>query len=331
MRVPSRLRQGATVLALVLISPAAPTTATAAPAVGEASVGELLLAAREALARRDSAGALAVLERAEAALPANAEVEALLGLAHLLATHPQAALDHFARAQAAGASAAMVRLHTGTALWQLNRIEEAERAFRDALAAGGGSSAAQQLGRLLLWQGRYVEALAALEEAAQGLPADVDLGLDLARALENVGRRDEALARYRELAAREPALLEVHYRLARAMLARGDHGGAAAELAIYRQLDERRAQSQQQELLVRARIDHGWDLYRRGRASEALPVFEALPESAESLCGIGFARSALGDHAAAAAALERAVTLAPDRQDLRLQLAEERLAVGKTP
>jgi hypothetical protein len=39
------------------------------------------------------------------------------------------------------------------------------------------------------------------------------------------------------------------------------------------------------------------------------------------------ARSALGQHAAAVAALERAITLAPDRQDLRLMLFDEREAL----
>ncbi|HUF77360.1 MAG TPA: tetratricopeptide repeat protein, partial [Thermoanaerobaculia bacterium] len=48
--------------------------------------------------------------------------------------------------------------------------------------------------------------------------------------------------------------------------------------------------------------------------------------SAEALAGLARALALQGDAAGAVAALERAVTLAPDREELRRWLAEARLA-----
>lgn len=286
-------------------------------------------AARQALAQGDAPGAVALLEKAAAARPGNAQIEELLGTAYLQAQRAQAALLHFERARQAGAGGAELFLDLGLASWELNRVAEAERAFRDALATGGGAAAAHQLGRLLVWQGRYAEALEYLQQAARIHPGDVDLALDLGSALGGAGREADALALYRELVGRAPELPRLRYRLARALRQAGQAAAAEAELEVYRSLLARERERLRTEGVARARLDEGWDLYRSGRASQALVLFEALPESVESLCGIAFSQSALGAHAAAATALERAVTLAPDRNDLRMALAEERLAAEK--
>lgn len=292
---------------------------------------ELLRPAREALGRGDAADALALLELAAVALPGDAEVEALLGRAHLLAGHPLTALRHVEQAMAAGNGGPKLLLDLGLASWELNRVEVAERAFRDALAAGGGAAADHQLGRLLLWQGRHAEALEHLQTAARSHPADVDLALDLAGALVGVGRSAEALLAYRELARRAPELPGVRYRIARLLLRAGQRAEAAAELTAYRSLLDQQRERLRTEGLTRARLDQAWDLYRRGQTREALSLFAAQPESVESLSGIAYSQSAIGDHAAAALALERAVTLAPERQDLRMALSEERLAAARRP
>lgn len=292
--------------------------------------GEPILAAREALARQDARAAIGLLRPVAAARPADAVVATLLGEAHLLAEHPAEALLHFERARAAGASEAAIQLRIGTALWQLNRLQEAEGAFRRSWEAGGGVTAIQQLGRLLLWMGRQEEASTHLELAARARPGDADLALDAADALAAAGRLPQAIGRYRELAVREPERPAVRYRLARALLLSGDRAGGERELAAYRVLIEHELVRAHREGLARATLDQAWDLYRRDLPADALALFVTLPESVEGLCGIAFSRSALGDHAGAVLALERAVALAPDRQDLRLALAEERLAEGGT-
>jgi hypothetical protein len=103
---------------------------------------------------------------------------------------------------------------------------------------------------------------------------------------------------------------------------------ATSELDAYEAARRRQQRQRRKEGLERARLDEGWDLFRGGQPAAARAHFATLPVSVESLCGVAFASSELGEHAAAAAALERAVQLAPERQDLREQLAAERRAAA---
>jgi tetratricopeptide (TPR) repeat protein len=290
-----------------------------------------LLAGKAALARQDAATAVTAFERAAAVLPGDAAVEELLGEAKLLARRPKEGLAHFERARALGSGGPKILFLLATALWEVDRLDEAELAFRQSLSVGGGDTIKQQLGKLLMFVGRYGEALEYLEAAARRRPEDLDLALDLANALAGAGRQGQALELSRQLVARKPDVPEVHYRLARALLRSGDRAGAQAELDTYRALFGRRMLRQREEGELRARLDMGWDLFRRGRPTEALALFQSLPESVESLCGLAFSRSASGDHPGAVRALERAVTLAPSREDLRRALAEERLAAEDSP
>ena len=168
------------------------------------------------------------------------------------------------------------------------------------------------------------EAFPELEAAARLDPKSAGLQLDLGRACETLGKLDEAEAAYRRAVRLAPNLPRAHYALGRLLLRRGNRPEAETELAIHRQLYERglklvsEAEARAGELdLARARL-------REGKAAEALALFAALPESADSLLGRAEALSSLGRHAEAVRVLERARALEPEDRSIEPLLAAER-------
>jgi tetratricopeptide (TPR) repeat protein len=300
-----------------------------APARDE-TLARLLDAGRQAIDQGSYPAAIAALEEAARLAPASAEVHALLGKAYLRDRKAHPAAAHLEKAMAAGVDDPNTLLQLGAAWWELKRTADAERTFRRVLDSGSGTLVAlQQLGRLLLFEGRAADALEPLRRAVALRPEDVDLRLDLAAALEGAGQKTEALAAYRDAVQKAPELPRARYGLARLLLRAGERDAAARELEVYQRLVADQKERTRQEGLARARLDQGWSLFQSGRAREAAEIFASLPETVESLSGLAFSRSGLGDHRGAAQALERAVALAPEREDLRLVLAEERLAAER--
>ena len=66
----------------------------------------------------------------------------------------------------------------------------------------------------------------------------------------------------------------------------------------------------------------GLKMMRDGEWTEAAEHFRALEPTPNTLAGLAAALSAAGDPPGAAAALERALAQAPEREDLRRQLAD---------
>jgi tetratricopeptide (TPR) repeat protein len=265
-----------------------------------------------------------------AELEPSAQGEALLGRALALDRRFTEGVEHLKRAVEMGDPRAGTRLYLGAALWEAGEVGEAERVFREVVEATDGAvQALQQLGRLLLWQGRHGEALPLLERAGRLAPDAVELRWDLARAYQESGRVEEAVAVYRRLVAQAPELAQARYALGLLLQRTGDAEGAKRELAEYARLLAEEKEGTRRRGLERARLAHGWRLLREGKAGEALEVVRSLGEGVEQLAGQAGALSAMGDHAAAARALERAVLLAPERQDLRLALGEARQAAGQ--
>jgi tetratricopeptide (TPR) repeat protein len=292
-------------------------------------VDGLVEAGRRQLESGSYPEAVASLEAAARLAPGSAEVRSMLGRAYLLDRQARPAAANLERALELGSQDPRTALYLGSASWELGRLDEAERRFRQALGSKSGAAALialQQLGRLLLFQGQPAEALDPLRRAAVLLPDDVDLQLQLAQALEGAGATDEALAAYRKAVALAPELARARYGLAQRLQRAGQRDQAAREMETFRRLTRAEQESVRQSNLERARLDQGWELLRGGKAGEAEALFARLGESAEALSGVAFSRSAAGDHRGAAAALEKAVTLAPERNDLRRALDEERLA-----
>ena len=77
---------------------------------------------------------------------------------------------------------------------------------------------------------------------------------------------------------------------------------------------------------MQSQIDLGYEYLRQGEAVAAISHLGSLPVSVDVLAALASAYQRTGDREAALAALERAVALSPERQDLRARLAESRLA-----
>jgi tetratricopeptide (TPR) repeat protein len=310
-----------------------PVCLLAAMAGGQDLV-QLLESGRQHLEAGRLPEAVASLEAAARLAPASPEVLSMLGRAYLLNHQARPAAASLERAVELGSLDPRTNLYLGSASWELGRLDVAERQFRQALGSKSGAAALialQQLGRLLLFQGRAADALDPLRRAAVLLPDDVDLQLQLAQALEGAGKADEALAAYRKAATMAPELARARYSLAQRLQRSGRRDEAAREMETFRRLTQADQERVRRANLERARLDQGWELLRGGKAGEAEALFSQLGQNAEALSGVAFSRSAAGDHKGAAEALQKAVALAPERDDLRRALDEERLAEGGKP
>ena len=311
----------------------------AAEAVQAPDRSRLLVEAERALDEGRAEDAAAIYRSLVADAPDDPHLQAHLGRALSLADRYGEAVTALERAVAGGVRDVRTLLFLGSALWESGQAEAADPIFTEAVAAAGGTGAEplaqHQLGRLRLWAGRSEAAVAPLERAAALRPRAPDPRLDLARALAGAGRNEEAVAAFRAVLELLPDSHHARWGLAQALLRLGRREEAAAELAAYRDLYEASQERTRRFMLQRAELDRGWHLIGSGRPAEAEEVFRALiaahGEGVDPLLGLARALAGQGDHAAAAAALERAVSLAPDREDLRRILAQERLAAEGRP
>lgn len=247
------------------------------------------------------------LYRAQAAeRPADAGAHAVLGRTLALADRYGEAATALERAVELGADDVRTLLYLGSALWESGRPEAADPVLaRAALTAEGAAAgtgaellAHHQLGRLRLWSGRPAEAIPPLERALALRPSAGDIALDLARALDGAGRTDDAIAAFRRVIEGAPDSHHARWGLAQALARAGRREEAAEQLRVYREL-----------------YDADQERTRRIRR-------------VESLVDLAHARALEGDHDGAVRALEEAVGLDPDDENLRRLLARERLAAG---
>jgi len=285
----------------------------------------LLLEAGQGLVHAgDQETGLDYLRRAVGISPNSAAAHAALGYAELRGESHVAAVQELRRAIELGQSGAAVYLYLGAALWEIGRLEEAERAYRQVLGRNpsSGSAAGRALGGLLLWQGRYEDAVPILAEAARAETGSAAVQFDLARALAGAGRDDEAIAAYRRVIELAPRMPAARYGLATLLARTGETTASREQFDVFRQLHEAEREATRREGMLQARIDRGWKMMRDGEWAEAAEHFRALEPTPNTLAGLAAALSAAGDPPGAAAALERALAQAPEREDLRRQLAD---------
>ncbi len=271
--------------------------------------------------------AAGLLDEAAADDPA---AQALRGRALALARRYLAAETPLRGAVEAGERDPVTLFYLGATLWENGRLEEAGAVYGEAIATAGRHPVfVHQLGRLELWRGNYARAAELLSEAVAGAGGSLEMRLDLARALEATGDLAPALAQCRAVVAAAPDHSGARYTLARLLLASGDREAGDRELVEYRRLHEREQAETRASGRAAARVARGLAYLHQGDAAAAVDYLETLPETAETLAALASALSARGEPRAAVAALEKAVRLAPERQDLRHRLAETRLAAGE--
>lgn len=311
--------------ALVALVAWLPALLAASEAAGQpaASAEEALRAGRWAEAE---AAALAALARS----PDSAAELSRLGQARLQLERFAGAQAALERAVALGRGDPATLFALGAACWENGATAAAEVAYRRALEATRRSPLAlHTLGRLLVWSGRHEEAVDLLAEATGALGGeDSLLAVDLARALDAAGRADEAIAAYRATLALAPQHLEARYRLGLLLARRGELEAANREFALYEELQVAQQASLRAAGLEAARLERARAETAAGRPRVALELLAGLPETPDVLLAIALARLAAGEPEAAVAALQEAVALAPQREDLLRQLVAARLVAG---
>lgn len=302
-----------------------------------ASVTELVDAGRRAL-EQDRAEEATQLFRAALAkidVPGAAdqrpvaEVEALLGRALVLTDHYAEAADHLARSVDLGHADVGTLLYLGSAQWESQQLDPAVVSLRRAAELATNTSADflahHQLGRLLLWKGQPADAVAPLERAVSLRPDAFDARLDLARALDRSGSLERAVEVYGQALEMNPSSHHAHWGMAQALLRLGRRDEAQEHLAVYRRLYEENKERTKESILTDARMARARELFEQRKLDEAEEIVAGLPETAETLEALARIRATAGNLVGAVSALERAVSLAPDRDDLRRLLAEARL------
>ena len=171
-----------------------------------------------------------------------------------------------------------------------------------------------------------------LEEAAR-VASPWDLRFDIARALEALAterRNDSYLERaieaYRSVLAIAPDEYRAHYAIARLLARSGRTEEARAEMRLFQEAHRQVKEAEQSELRSVAAAEHALDRLQQGDAQGALEQLQGLAQIPDVLRIQALVHLALGDSERAAASLERAVSLAPDRLDIAAQLNRLRLA-----
>jgi tetratricopeptide (TPR) repeat protein len=208
---------------------------------------------------------------------------------------------------------------------EAGRVADAQGVLADAVAIHPDDAAlAHDLGRLWLAEGRVDEAFTLLERAATAVPGSAEYALDYGRALEARGNLEQAEAAYRSAVRLSPNLPRAHYALGRLLQREGKKDEAERELAAHHALYERARQIVAANTAADARASLAWSELNAGRASQALQLFQALPESPDSLKGQALACQRLGRHAEAVQALEKARSLSPEDGRLEILLVAEK-------
>lgn len=305
---------------------------------GQAALASLV---QEAQIRVDASRfeeAARLLELALEIDPTSAGLSGRLGRCYLLDGSFVAAERHLRRALELGPRTLEILLPLAAVLWENGRFDEAESLYREAVQRVPGSADAHdQLGHFLLWRSRFEEASTELERAADLGAAGFGLELDRGRALAGWARElqsdgqgtpqgvavlERARGAFERAVEAAPEHAEARYGLAQVLLQLGAPEAAEEQLAAYRRLyeeDQARTRAAQRAL---AQVASGLRLLQEGRAEEARALLEPLPETPDSLRALALVNRQLGRVDAARAALERALTLAPERADLRVLLDE---------
>jgi tetratricopeptide (TPR) repeat protein len=307
--------------------------------------------------KREDAGAL--LRRALEAHPTAGALWCNLARLLMEDSRLDEAAAAFERAVALPKAPTAAHLGLGMVRRQQQRLGDAERHFRNALALEPSLGDAQnELGLLLRLAGRVTEAEACFRQAMRAQPGLAAPYLNLGVLLLDGDRLDEAQEAFARALTARPDWADAHYylgvvyrrrkqndlaeaALARAIALDGRHTGALETLALVLEDGGRMAEAERMfrraidadPAAVEVRVHLGYFLRRACRESEAREVAETTcaqaPDSADAANLRGDLWETDGDFAAACAAYERAVALAPHHPDANFNLGRMRLMLGR--
>ena len=230
---------------------------------------------------------------------------------HVIAHNPTAPIAHY---------------NLGTALSGAGQLDEAEEHLRHALKLDPrDESARQNLGSVLVRKQRHEEAVAAYRRLIEINPRSAAAHSGLGIALYYMGRTDEALQSIDRALAIDPTFEEAlinrkgmpqiraHADAGVALMAQGKFDDAEKHLRHVLNLDPRYAIALQNLALLqlkRQHYDEALEHYRR--------LIETNPDNAAAHSGLGIALYHLGKIEDALASLDRALSLDPTLEDVRV-------------
>jgi Tfp pilus assembly protein PilF len=263
-----------------------------------------------------------VLRAVAEANPETGRVQGLLGRSAALDRQFRAAQGPLERAVALGERDQSTLLLLGSTLWENGSLGKAEEVLSEAAAAAGGDPmlARHQLGRLWLWQGRFEEATTALEEVGRSRPDWPGVGLDRARAYQGAGEFEAARREFDLYLAVHPEDAGALYGSAQVLAALGEREAATEQMRRYQDVRDADRRSVLERGHLEAEIDQALDWLRSGQVQQALEQLEGMPETVEVLTARARIHVRLGQRDEAIASLEDALSLDPERRDLRSEL-----------
>jgi tetratricopeptide (TPR) repeat protein len=313
-------------LAVLAMALAATSFAAVLASPPDGADGELLRQVRSLLAGGNSEEAERLAAIAVAERPDSPELLSLLGVARYSNRRYLTAEEPLRRAVELGQQDLQTLFYLGSTLWENGRLAQAETICRTALdRLGPRLPLIHLLGRLYLWQGRFADAVVWLRQAVAMRPGSADLWIDLAGAMDGAEMSVEALECWQRAVDLAPDHYQARYGLAGALRRVGESEPALRELVVYRRLLEEDQERTRLEGLQRAQVEAARDLLRRGEVAAAIERLRALPTTAENLTALAECYTKAGDRDAAIESLERAVALAPEREDIRARLTGARL------
>jgi protein O-mannosyl-transferase len=205
-------------------------------------------------------------------------------------------------------------LHLGRALYDLNRIPEADAQFRLALLLlpGGNFDAQFDLGNAELREGRVPEAIDNLAEAVRLKPDSFEGQSSWGDALFASGRIGEAMEHYEQAVRLNPGYALAHYNL----------GNAQAQLGrMPEAIEQYQAALRLNPAYAEAEDNLGNALFQERRLDAALVHYEAAarltPDNARVQYNLGNALLQAGRIAEAKEHYEAALRLKPDFAEVR--------------
>jgi len=159
--------------------------------------------------------ALSMLEKAERALPAQAQIQNLLGIALTKMGRVAEANDRYRRAIRLQPQFADAYKNLGFNYWTAGEPSEAEQSFQTALKLHPDDEFVHYaLGSIQLARGENAEAVAHLEKASSLVDRDVPVLLQLARAYFALGSSAKAFAAIERIQSRRDLTGDQDYQLA---------------------------------------------------------------------------------------------------------------------
>jgi tetratricopeptide (TPR) repeat protein len=290
-------------------------------------VGIRVALGRLALARRDLAGAAAVLAAAAEKGPRDPAAQAALGDLRLAEGKREEAEASYRRALELDGEFAPAELGLARLALERGDAAAARAGLERTLAIDPGSAEAQGALGLLLWRaGDLPGAEAALTAAVAAAPKDALLRVRLGAVKLERGDAAGAVAAAEAGSNLDPGLAEGHHWLGRAILARGETSAALVQLSKAVELEPTNASYL---------IHLGLGRERASALGEAIEAYTAaaaadprLPDPHERL-GRLYAQNDRCDKAVAA--FEKALALAPGAHAVKVALADCRMATRKAP